>query len=102
MYALVKTYTMSTPTTSKPRQQKPKLTRMNLMVNRDDLRRLKEIYGVKSDSEAARKAHESAVLAYELLDLAEWTAARGGLRQPVPHEPLPHDWPDDEAGDEEP
>jgi len=51
---------------------------MNLLVNREDLQRLKDIYGLKSDAEAARKAHALAMLAHEALRLSEWSAARGG------------------------
>ncbi|HLQ34480.1 MAG TPA: hypothetical protein VK457_17490 [Chloroflexota bacterium] len=76
---------------------------MNLLVNREDLQRLKDIYGLKSDAEAARKAHALAMLAHEALRLSEWSAARGGPID-VYHRldggsPLPAEWPEDEPID---
>ena len=70
------------------------------MLNRDDLQRLKDIYGVKTESEAVRKACSLAVLADEALRLADWTAAHGGLDdvygRTTGGSQLPHEWPEDE------
>lgn len=74
------------------------------MVNRDDLRKLKEIYGVKTESEAARRAAELAVLADEMTRVAERIRTLGGLEEPLSRrnrEALPVIWPEDEADDED-
>lgn len=105
VYAFSETYTMSTPTVTKRQRKKPALTRMNLMVNHDHLRKLMEIYGVKTESEAARRAHELVVLGDETMRIAERIRALGGLDEPLSRrnrEPLPVVWPEDEAGDEVP
>ena len=80
VYTSAETYTMSTPAAAKSRQRKkPALTRMNLMVNREDLRKLKELYGVRSESEAVRRAAELVLLADVGERLSKRTAAHGGL-----------------------
>lgn len=91
VYDLIETYTMI---------KKPKLTRMNLLVNRDDLQQLKDLYGVKSESEAVRRACELVLLSRQAERLVEFTMTHGGLedvfgRTKGDHQ-LPHEWPEDE------
>jgi hypothetical protein len=76
------------------------LTRMNLLVNRDDLRRLKDIYGVRSESEAVRRACELVLFAEAAERLADRTAESDGLAdvhdRTTRTSTLPHEWPEDE------
>jgi len=77
---------------------------MNLLVNREDLLQLKELYEVKSESEAVRRAAALVLLAEEAERLSKWTAAHGGLDdvygRTTGANRLPHEWSEDEAGDE--
>lgn len=68
------------------------------MVDRDDLKRLKELYGVRTESEAARKALRLAALSASMEKLAELTQATDGLSDISLRyrQPLPHEWPEDE------
>ncbi|HEU0167873.1 MAG TPA: hypothetical protein VFS62_08865 [Chloroflexota bacterium] len=59
--------------------QGARLTRMNLLVDRDKLRELCRRLGVRSESEAVRRSAELVLLADEAEQLAARTAARGGL-----------------------
>jgi hypothetical protein len=77
-----------------------RLTRMNLLVDRGDIEKLKKLYGVKSASEAMRKAAALVLLGEEAEKLAEWTAAHGGLDdvygRTTGANALPHEWPEGE------
>jgi len=88
-------------TATQPKREKDvKLTRMNLLLNRDHLQQLKDMYGVRTESEAVRRACALAVLANEAERLADWTAARGGLDdvygRTTGANALPHEWPEGE------
>ena len=105
MYDKCETYTMKEVAAHRKHEGDVRLTRMNLMLNRDDLQRLKDIYGVRTESEAVRKACALAVLADEADRLAEWTAAHGGLDdvygRTTRSNQLPHEWPEDEPMEED-
>ena len=67
----------------------------------DDLQLFLLIKDLRTTLRAARRqnAHE---LAEAAMRLADWTAEHGGLREPPAREPLPHEWLEEEVGDEEP
>ena len=101
MYDFLDTYTVAAP--SKPARKAGQLTRMNLLVNREHLQRLKDIYGLKSESEAVRKAAELVLLADEALEVVRKYGPEGGPID-VHHRldgghPLPAEWPEDEPID---
>ncbi len=54
------------------------LVRRNLLVDADQLTRLRDLYETKSESEAVRRAVELALLADEAATLRERIAAHGG------------------------
>lgn len=87
------------------KEQPTGLVRRNVLVDPQSLERLRELYKATSDSEAIRRAVDSALLVREAQDLGEWLSARGGpvdvygrtsgvSRLPVHLEP--GDVPDDE------
>jgi len=80
-----------------------KLTRMNLLVDRDHVQRLKELYGVKSESEAIRRACDLALLADEWEEAAQRIRAAGGIDDVFGNlggNKLPCEWPEGEWEDE--
>jgi len=81
-----------------------RLQRKNLLVDPDDLQRLKELYGVKSDSEAVRRACDLILMRHEVDEIAERIQAMGGPEDVYGRvngdKKLPFEWPDDEPVDD--